>query len=178
MVAVVVGEIEALDLGIERGSLLVVGDRQLIAQVGERRAAGEIMRRRFRGGASDEILLERLARPAVDVGRLGKPGAGGVERPERQLLLGLLPQPRHVGIGRGKRAQLGAHLDEGVGRFLQFAAAFGRRHRGRIGADQRAVERRQRHVGACGDQLDLGAKLGRHVGHGEQQPLALRQLPA
>ena len=176
LVAVVVGKIEALDLGVERCRLLVVVDRQLVAQIGERRAAGEIVRRRLRDGAPDEILLQRLPRLAVDVGGLHQDGARGVEGAERQLLLGLLPELGDLRIGRRQRAHLGAHLDEGVGRFLQLAAALGRRQRGGVAADQGAVERGERHVGAGGHQLDLDAHVGRDVGHGEQQPLALRQL--
>ena len=176
LVAVVVGQVEAFDLGVKCGGLLVVVDRQLVAQVGERSAAGQIMRRRFRDGAADEVFLERLPRLAVDVGGLHEGGAGGVEGAERELPLGLLPELGDRRVRRRQRPHLGPHFYERVRRLLQFAAALDRRECCDIGPDQCAVEGRERHVGARRDQLDLDAHIGRDVGHGEQQALALRQL--
>jgi hypothetical protein len=145
-------------LVVKRQRLLVVADREVVAQRRARGAAAEQAGGGLRKGALVEIGLQRLAGALVERGGVGEAGAGGIDGAERKLGLRLGPQLRDFRIGGAEAAQLFPYLDEGLSRRVQPAAALLFAFVRSSGLDQRAIERRQRHVGLADATASTSAR--------------------
>ncbi len=168
--------IPVFELRIKCRCLLVVGDGELVLQFRRRRTAVQVVGRRFRQGPFDIVRLQRFARARVDIRRLAQLRPCAVKGAERQLPFRRAAQSGHALISGTKRAKLVAHLGERSRRLAQLLGPLLAVEAGDIAADQRAIERRQRHAGVRCDALHVFPHLRADIGHGKQQPLALGQL--
>ena len=171
-----VGNVERRDSDMLRRSLFEGRDGGRVPEPGALHAGPGGQRAGLRHGALDEDGADSLGRLAVHRDRLVETRRRLREGAEGQGLLRLGPEPRDSLVRRGEGAQLLPGLDERTRRLGELRAALLRRQVAQPVSDQRAVERRQRHLVISRDPLHFIAQGRRHVGHGEQQPLAFGQV--